>query len=139
MNTIKFEVERFFFWKIVSLDLQGSNQKIKERFIIVWKMVNITRPTPLSRVRESQLNDLKWLRILLNEVKVWRTDRQTDRPTDRLTDKAGCRVACTRLKIGCSALCYRQTAAFWTSYLVASYLYNSVGVFIIPLAMIQLL
>ena len=27
------------------------------------------------------------------------TDRPTDRPTNRRTDKAGCRVACTRLKI----------------------------------------
>ena len=40
---------------------------------------------------------------LIKKVKVWRTDRLTDRPTNRWTDgrtdKAGCRVACTRLKI----------------------------------------
>ena len=30
---------------------------------------------------------------------MWRTDRQTNQPTHRRTDKAGCRVACTRLKI----------------------------------------
>ena len=33
-------------------------------------------------------------------IKKVKCDGPTDQPTDRPTDKAGCRVACTRLKIG---------------------------------------
>ena len=36
---------------------------------------------------------------IIKKSKVWPTDRPTDQPTDRPTDKAGCRVACTRLKM----------------------------------------
>ena len=36
---------------------------------------------------------------IIKKSKVWQTNRPTDQPTNRPTDKAGCRVACTRLKI----------------------------------------
>ena len=72
-----------------------------------------TRPTLISRVRDLQIdlewlkwlstlfNDFKWLKEiwLIKEVKVWQIDRTTNGRMDGWIDKAGCRVACTRLKI----------------------------------------
>ena len=44
------------------------------------------------------------------------TDQQTDRPTNRWTDGAGCRVACTRLKIQTrpTPICRVQDKKNWT-------------------------